>query len=78
MTFEDNAAAGCVAEQEAVAINEVREFQNKQYVSGAEAAWRQCQNEVATRKPAVNRLQLHLPGEQTVYFDSNKKDESIE
>ena len=39
LTIEDNAAAGCIAEQEAVAINEVREFQNKWYVSGAEAAW---------------------------------------
>ena len=78
VTIEDNTAAQCIAEQEAVSINEVREFQNKHYVSGAEAAWHQCQNEVADRKPAVNRLQLHLPGEQTVYFDSIKKDESIE
>ena len=76
VTVEDSAAAGCIAEQGAVAINEVRESQNKWYVSGAEAY--RHQNEVADRKPAVNRLQLHLPGEQTVYFDSNKKDESIE
>ena len=59
-------------------INKVQDFQNKQYVSAAEAPWCQCHNEVADRKPAVNRLQLHVPGEQTVYFDSNKKDESIE
>ena len=39
VTIEDNAAAGCIAEQEAVAINEVRESQNKWYVSGAETAW---------------------------------------
>ena len=78
VTSEDNAAAGCIAQQEAVAINEIKEFQSKQHVSGAEAAWCQCQNEVADRKPAVYRLQLHLPGDQTVYFDSNKKDESTE
>ena len=51
-------------------------IQNKWYISAGEAAWHQ--NEVADRKPAVNRLQLHLLEEQTVYFDSNKKDESIE
>ena len=78
VTIEDFAAAGCIAEQVAVTINEVREFQNKCYVSGAEAACHQCQNEVADRNPAVNRLQWHLPGEQTVYFDSSKRDESIE
>ena len=43
VTIEDNAGAGCIPEQEAVAINEVRQFQNKWYVSGAEAAWCQCQ-----------------------------------
>ena len=36
--IKDSAAAGCTAEQEAVAINVVREFQNKQYASGAEDA----------------------------------------
>ena len=78
VTIEDFAAAGCIAEQVAVTINEVRVIQNKCYVSGAEAACHQCQNEVADRNPAVNRLQWHLPGEQTVYFDSSKRDESIE
>ena len=71
MTVEDHA-------EETEINNEDEEFQNKQYVRAGEAPWHQCQNEVADRKPAVNRLQLHLPGEQTVYFDSNKKDESIE
>ena len=57
VTIEDNAAAGCIAEQEAVTINEVREFQKNQWnVSGAEAASCQCQSEVEDRKPAVDRL----------------------
>ena len=78
VTIEDSAAAGCPAEQEANAVNEVRELQNQEYVSGVEAGWCQHQNEVTDMKPALNRLQLHPPGEQTVYFDSNKKDKSIE
>ena len=39
VTIEDNAGAGGIAEQEAAVINEVRELQNKWYVSGAETAW---------------------------------------
>ena len=58
--------------------NEVREFQNKRYVSGAEACWRFRENEIAERKPHVNRLQLHLQGEQTVYFDASNTDQSVE
>ena len=58
--------------------NEVKEFQNKRYVSGGEACWRFRGNEIAERKPSVNRLQLHLKGEQTVYFDPSDKDQSIE
>ena len=76
--IEDNASPGCIAQQETDTIIEVQEYQNKQYVSAAQATWCQHQNEVADRKPPVNRLKLHLPGEQTVYFDSNKIDESIE
>ena len=73
MTIQDNAEVGCIDQQETDTINEVQQFQNKQYVSAAEAAWFQHQNEVAHRKPTVNRLQLHLPEERTAYFNSNKK-----
>ena len=65
-------------ETDTVEINEVREFQNKRYVGPAESCWRLRANEVAEQKPSVCRLQIHLPGEQTVYFDSNDKDQSFE
>ena len=53
--------------------NEVEEFQNKRYVSAAEAAWRLRSNEICEQSPPIIRLQIHLPGEQIVYFDANKK-----
>ena len=56
VTFEDNAAAGCITEKETDTTNEVEQFQNKQYVSEVETAWCKCHNEVADRKPAVKRL----------------------
>ena len=71
VTIEGNA-------EDADTYKEIEQFQNKRYVSAGEAAWCQRQNEVADRKPAVSRLQIHLPEGQTVYFDLNKKDELIE
>ena len=73
-TCTDADETGQVQEQHR---NEVQEFQNKRYVSGAEACWRLRENEIAERKPVVNRLQIHLKGEQTVYFDASDKDQSI-
>ena len=64
--------------EDAEARNEVEEFKNKRYVSGEEEAWQNRGIELTEQKPAVSRLQIHLPGEQTVFFDSNNKDESIE
>ena len=58
--------------------NEVEEFQNKRYVSAAEAAWRLRSNEICEQSPPIIRLQIHLPGEQIVYFDANKKNQSSE
>ena len=54
--------------------NEVRDFQNHCYVSGSKSSWRLFSNEVAERKHTVCRLQIHLDGEETIYFDSNKED----
>jgi hypothetical protein len=47
-------------------------------VSDAEACLRCRENEIAERKPNVKRLQLHLQGEQTMYFDASNKDQSVE
>lgn len=58
--------------------DEVQNFQNKRYVSGAESCHRLRERELAERKPSVHRLQLHLQDKQTVYFDANEKDQCIE
>ena len=58
--------------------NEVNEFQSRRYVSGAESAHRLRGNELAERKPTVSRLPVHLEGQQTVFYDANDKDDSIE
>ena len=74
----ENSTAGEPTEPKDEARNEVRDFETKRYISGAESTHRLQGNEIAERKPTVCRLQLHLPGEQTVYFDASNKDQSIE
>jgi len=54
--------------------NEVLEYKTKRYVSSAEGCWRLRGNEVAERKPAVFRLNVHLPDEHTVYFNPDDYD----
>ena len=58
--------------------NEVNDFKHERYIAGAEACHRAQGNELAAREPGVLRLQVHLPGQQTVCFDANDKDGSIE
>ncbi|KAL7525838.1 hypothetical protein ACHAWF_001528 [Thalassiosira exigua] len=74
-TFTVDEAHKTQDDQDEQARDEVQEFQNSWYPGEAENAWRLRQNELADREPSACRLQLHLEGEQTVYFDSNSKTE---
>ena len=59
-------------------VDEIKMFQNKRYTSAGEGAWRIFCNEICEQWPPSNRLQIHLQGRQTVYFDASNKDQSIE
>ena len=74
----DDAKPSSDAPQEDNETNEVQDYINNRYVSAGEGCWRLRGNEVAGRKPSVSRLQIHLEGEQTVYFDADEKDQSME
>jgi hypothetical protein len=54
--------------------NEVLEYKTKRYVSIGEGCWRLQHNEIAERKPAVFRLNVHLEDQQTVYFNPDDYD----
>ena len=54
--------------------NEVLEYKTQRYISTAESCWRLRRNEVAERKPAVFRLNVHLPEQQIVYYNPNDYD----
>ena len=55
--------------------NEVEEFTNKMFVGSMEAAWRLQDNEIVGRYPAVQALPIHLPKQQTVYFNPDSTED---
>lgn len=50
-------------------IDEIKQYLDCRYVSPCEACWRIFKFKIHGRKPAVERLFFHLPGEQTIYFN---------
>ena len=59
-------------------MDEIKMFQNKRYTSAGEGAWRIFCNKICDQWPPSNCLPIHLPEQQTVYFDASNKDQSIE
>ena len=49
-------------------VNEIRQYQDCRYFSAHEACWRLFRFPMHGRYPAVVRLQVHLPGQQLVFF----------
>ncbi len=58
-------------------IDEIRSFREGRYLSAAEAAWRNFIFPMHSRVPAVVRLALHLPDEQTVYIREGDVDGAL-
>ena len=53
------------------AVNEITDYLDARYVSAPEGIWRIFQFKMHDRKPAVQRLQIHLPNQQTVTFSND-------
>ncbi|XP_074305335.1 uncharacterized protein LOC141640430 [Silene latifolia] len=50
-------------------VDEIKRYYDCRYLSACEAVWRIFVFDIHYRTPAVERLQFHLPGEQSVVFD---------
>jgi hypothetical protein len=50
-------------------VDEIKQFMDARYVAAPEAAWRIFGFELYDNKPAVYRLAIHTPEEQSVVFD---------
>src|SRR5579859_2142651 len=52
-------------------VNEIADYLDARYVSAPEGIWRIFQFKMHHRKPAVQRLQIHLPNQQTITFSDD-------
>ena len=59
-------------------INEIQRYIDARYVSASEASWRIFHYELHDRSPAVQRLAVHLQGQQTVIYNEGKAEEALD
>ncbi|KAL7085427.1 hypothetical protein ACP275_14G281600 [Erythranthe tilingii] len=62
---------------EAENYDEIKMYYDCRYLSPCEAVWRIFMFDVHFREPAVERLPIHLPNEQIVFFDGDEPLESV-
>ena len=60
-----------------VEIDEIKEYQTARLVSPPEVAWRLLAFPISEMTPSVCQLQLHLDGQQFVYFKNNQTVDQI-
>ena len=53
-------------------IDEIKTYLDCRYLSAYEASWRMFAFGIHHREPAVQRLVVHLPNEQNVYFNDRE------
>ncbi len=49
-------------------VNEIDQYIDVKYISASEAAWKIMGFEIVTNETTVVRLEVHLDGQQNVYF----------
>ncbi|XP_074300018.1 ATP-dependent DNA helicase PIF1-like [Silene latifolia] len=65
-------------EEDPSQVDEIKRFYDCRYLSACEATWRIFAFDIHHRTPGVERLQFHLPGEQSVFFnDEDPIDEVV-
>ena len=58
-------------------VDEIKQYLHAHYVSPCEACWRIFNFPLYDLHPPVQRLQLHLPDQHTVYFDPDDDPDSV-
>ena len=59
-------------------VNEITEYEDVRYIGSSEACWRLFAFPMHYSSHTVYRLAVHLPGQQSVYFDDDLNIEQIE
>ena len=57
--------------------NEVSDFKDSRYIAASEAAWRIFEFPIHHQEPAVISLQVHLPGQHMVLFNTNESPQVV-
>lgn len=58
--------------------DEIKDFQNARYIGPCEACWRIFEFDLLGRSPAVVRLPVHLPKQQTVVYAEGAEADAVE
>eukprot|EP00116_Pleurobrachia_bachei_P000295 sb/3460557/ len=58
-------------------VDEIKEFIDCRYISAPEAMWRIRELNLATKSHTVQRLAVHLPNQEIVYFRDNELPEDV-
>ncbi|OMO50053.1 DNA helicase PIF1, ATP-dependent [Corchorus olitorius] len=58
-------------------IDEVKLYLDVRYVAAHEACWRLFEFDIHFRQPSVQRLLIHLPGQQNIYFQDRQSLERV-
>jgi hypothetical protein len=57
--------------------NEVQDYINARYISASEAFWRLYEFQIHGISPPVDKLPLHLPGEQSILFEEGEAEAAL-
>ncbi|XP_021961437.1 uncharacterized protein LOC110857104 [Folsomia candida] len=67
-----------ISEQDVLNHDEIKTFMDSRYISAPEAAWRLFGNSMHEQSHTIYRLPVHLPSEQTVYFNADNVEAAAE
>ncbi|OMO62293.1 DNA helicase PIF1, ATP-dependent [Corchorus olitorius] len=58
-------------------VDEIKMYLDCRYVAAHEACWRLFEFDIHFRQPPIQRLLIHLPGEQNIYFHDRQSLEKV-
>ena len=66
----------CIISKTVPTIDEIKQYQDARYVSASEAAWRLLSFPMVEHQSPVERLEVHLEGHHTIYFESGNEQQA--
>ncbi len=67
----------CTISKTVPTIDEIQQYQDARYVSASGAAWMLLSFPMVGHQPPVERLEVHLEGHHTIYFESGSEHQAV-